>query len=150
MLYVDRTLASDEEILAVGKFHWTYTFTSFLWLVLAGWALIGVVIFFDRWVFKVTTEIAITNHRFVYKRGFIRRQTDEFTTPRITAINLKQSLMGRVLGYGKLYIHASGIGDINLPAIARPLQFRRALIESSSWDGSQHHDDIEDGKLIAA
>ncbi|TNE42788.1 MAG: PH domain-containing protein [Alphaproteobacteria bacterium] len=143
MLYVDRTLASDEEILAVGRFHWTYTLNSWLWLLLAGWALVGILIFVDRSLKKHTTEIAITNHRFVYKRGFIRRQTDEFTTPRITAINLKQSMMGRLLGYGKLYIHASGIGDVNLPAIARPLQFRRALIQSSAWDGSDSHNSHE-------
>ncbi|TNE56686.1 MAG: PH domain-containing protein [Alphaproteobacteria bacterium] len=149
MLYVDRTLASDEEILAVGRFHWTYTLNSWLWLLLAGWALIGIIIFIDRSLTRYTTEIAITNHRFVYKRGFIRRQTDEFTTPRITAINLKQSLMGRLLGYGKLYIHASGIGDINLPAIASPLRFRRALIESSSWDSSDHRE-MEELDPVAA
>lgn len=150
MLYVDRTLASDEEILAVGRFHWTYTLGSLLWLVLAGWAVIGIIMFVDRTLYRYTTEIAITNHRFVYKRGFISRQTDEFTSVRITAINLKQSLWGRLLGYGRLYIHASGIGNLNLPSIAQPLAFRRALIESSSWDDSAHDEDLESRLEFAA
>jgi uncharacterized membrane protein YdbT with pleckstrin-like domain len=141
MLYVDKTLASDEEVLAVGKFHWTYTLGSYLWLILAGWAVIGIIMFVDRSLYKFTTEIAITNHRFVFKRGFISRRTDEFTSPRITAIKLKQSLAGRILGYGKLHIHGSGIGDLNLPAISHPLRFRRALIESSSWDDSAHEEE---------
>lgn len=132
MLYVQRTLAHDEEILAVGRLHWSYSLGSLMWLIFLGWAIIGLVIFFKRWVYEVTTEVAVTNKRFVYKRGFISRKTDEFSTARIEGVNLSQSFWGRIFNYGKLHIRGSGIGEVDLPAIARPLEFRRAMVDANS------------------
>ncbi len=135
--YVERTLATDEEILAVGKFHWTYTLVSFMWLILLGWALIGIVVFFRRLIDKISTEIAVTNRRFVYKTGLFFRHTNEFTTTRIEGVNLAQSLMGRMLNYGRLRIRGSGIGEVDLPAIGNPLVFRRALIDAHRTDATR-------------
>ena len=130
MLYVERTLAADEEILAVGRLHWTYSFASILWLLFLGWALVGLYIFFKRWTYELTTEVAVTNRRFIYKRGFISRQTDEFSTARIEGVNLTQTFMGRIMNYGRLHIRGSGIGEVDLPPISHPLEFRRAMIDS--------------------
>lgn len=130
MSYVSLTLAPREVILARGRFHWTYSFTSWAWLFLAGWLLIGVAVFFSRQMRKWTTELVVTNRRFIYKRGFISRRTDEFNAARIHAITLEQSLLGRVLGYGTLNVRGVDIGDFGLPAIAQPIEFRKALIES--------------------
>ncbi len=130
MSYVSLTLAPREVILARGQFHWTYSFISWAWLLLAGWLLIGVAVFFSRQMRKWTTELVVTNRRFIYKRGFISRRTDEFNAARIHAITLEQSLLGRVLGYGTLNIRGEDIGDFGLPAISKPIEFRKALIES--------------------
>lgn len=130
MSYVSLTLAPREVILARGRFHWTYSFISWAWLLLAGWLLIGVAVFFSRQMRKWTTELVVTNRRFIYKRGFISRRTDEFNAARIHAITLEQSLLGRVLGYGTLNVRGVDIGDFGLPAIAQPIEFRKALIES--------------------
>lgn len=133
--YVERTLAADEEILATGRFHWTYTLISILWLVVLGWVIIGIVIFVRRMIEEITTEIAVTNKRFVYKTGLIYIKTDEFTTTRIEGVNLHQTILGRILGYGVLHIRGSGIGELNLPAIGKPLEFRRALIDAPNMSG---------------
>lgn len=130
MRYTLSTLAPDEEILAIGRFHWTYTFVSFLWLILLGWALIGLYIFLRRTIKRNTTELAVTNHRFIYKRGLISRYTDELTTSRILHVTLVQGFWGRLLGYGQIIIHSADVGKFGLPTIAKPLVFRRALIES--------------------
>ncbi|MEP0068833.1 PH domain-containing protein [Pyruvatibacter sp.] len=130
MSYVSLTLAPREVILARGRFHWTYSFVSWAWLLLAGWLLIGIAVFFSRQMRKWTTELVVTNRRFIYKRGFISRRTDEFNAARIHAITLEQSLLGRVLGYGTLNVRGVDIGDFGLPAIAKPIEFRKALIES--------------------
>ncbi|WP_052534334.1 PH domain-containing protein [Candidatus Phaeomarinobacter ectocarpi] len=130
MSYVSLTLAPREVILARGRFHWTYSFISWAWLLLAGWLLIGVAVFFSRQMRKWTTELVVTNRRFIYKRGFISRRTDEFNAARIHAITLEQSLLGRLLGYGTLNVRGVDIGDFGLPAIAKPIEFRKALIES--------------------
>lgn len=132
MLYVERTLAADEEVLAVGKFHWTYMVISLLWLVLLGWAIIGIVIFIRRLLYEITTEVAVTNRRFVFKRGFIRRHTDEFSTARIEGVNLTQGFWGRILNFGTLHIRGSGIGEVDLPTIRKPLEFRRAMVDANA------------------
>lgn len=135
MQYVERTLAADEEILAVGHFHWTYMVVSLLWLILLGWAIIGIVIFVKRWMYEATTEVAVTNRRFVFKRGFISRHTDEFSTQRIEGVNLTQGFWGRILNFGRLHIRGSGIGEVDLPTIARPLEFRRAMVNANAQTG---------------
>lgn len=132
MLYVERTLAADEEILAIGKFHWTYSFVSLMWLVFLGWAIIGIVIFVRRLLYEITTEVAVTNRRFVFKRGFISRRTDEFSTQRIEGVNLTQGFWGRVLNFGRLHIRGSGIGEVDLPTIRNPLEFRRAMVDANA------------------
>lgn len=131
MAYIDKTLAQGERILARGHFHWTYSLKSWLWLFIAGWALIGIYVFFVRQIRKWTTELVVTNKRFVFKRGVLNIKTDEFTANRIQAITLSQPWLGRVLGYGQLNIRGEEIGQFGLPVIANPLDFRRALISSA-------------------
>lgn len=131
MLYVESTLAADEKILAVAKFHWTYMVVSLMWLIFLGWAIIGIVIFLRRFVYEVTTEVAVTNRRFVFKRGFITRHTDEFSTQRIEGVNLTQGFWGRLLNFGRLHIRGSGIGEVDLPTISKPLDFRRAMVTAN-------------------
>lgn len=132
MAYVQRTLARDEVVLAEGRLHWSYSLVSLLWLIFLGWLLIGIFVFFKRWVYEITTEVAVTNRRFVFKRGFISRQTDEFSTARIEGVNLSQSFLGRIFNYGQLHIRGSGIGEVDLPPIARPLEFRRAMVDANA------------------
>ncbi|MEQ9146532.1 MAG: PH domain-containing protein [Parvibaculaceae bacterium] len=145
MAYTDKTLAPGEYVLARGRFHWTYSFASWLWLLAAGWMLIGIFIFFARQIRKWTTELVVTNRRFIYKRGVLSIRTDEFTASRIQAITLSQPWLGRLLGYGHLNIRGEEIGQFGLPVIADPLGFRRALISSSEGIAPP-----ENGKAAAA
>jgi uncharacterized membrane protein YdbT with pleckstrin-like domain len=129
--YVRGTLTPGEEILAIGKFHWTYTLVSWMWLILLGWAIVGIVAFAERTIRKNSTELAVTTERFVFKRGWIARRTDEFSTNRIQHVRLEQSYWGRLLGYGKIIVHSADVGRFGLPEIAKPLEFRKALIDSA-------------------
>jgi len=123
MRYVNATMAPDETILAVGRFPRTYDVISVLWLL----TLFGVPVFVARTIKKNTTELAVTSKRFVYKRGFVARRTEEFATNRIRHIQVTQSLLGRVFDYGRIHIEGSDIGAFGLPIIAKPILFRRAL-----------------------
>lgn len=42
-------------------------------------------------------------------------------------MNISQSVAGRIFGYGKVLCKGVGVGDVDLPPIAAPLDFRRAL-----------------------
>ena len=79
------------------------------------------------WVFM---EIAVTNHRIVYRHGVIARQVEEVAINRIEGVNLNQSIMGRLFKFGSLHIYGIGIDQITLPPISNPLDFRRAIQEA--------------------
>ncbi len=149
--YIQQSLGQGETIIAVGRFHWLYSFKAWLalilpaviliaviiyadasdrdWLVLAALGLwvLGAITFLRRMIRKWTTEIGITSHRFVKKTGFLSLKTDEFALPNIEGVEVRQTLAGRILGYGHLRIEGTGDDAVNLPDIADPVGFRRAL-----------------------
>jgi len=89
--------------------------------------LVGPVIAIGMMIDKWTTEIVITSRRFVYKRGWIVRRTEEIGLGKLEEINLDQSILGRIFGYGKLRLSGTGVSTIKLPAIDDPLSLRRAI-----------------------
>ena len=68
--YIDRSLGEGETIIARAQFHWLYSLTAWLALILLGWLLIGIWIFFAMMIRKWTTEIGVTSHRFVRRAAF--------------------------------------------------------------------------------
>ncbi len=93
---------------------------------------LGLVTFIQKMLMLVTTEIAITNSRLVYKRGLIARQVGEMSIDRIEGVNVMQTMMGRIFNYGRLAIRGMGIGEVILPPIADPIAFRKAIERARS------------------
>jgi uncharacterized membrane protein YdbT with pleckstrin-like domain len=170
MLYVQQSLAPNEELVHVGRFHWMYTVGAFfhiLWGVCGAIAVIGIGIYFYKFlgrfppdlgwlqavrylhpgiriaaflmfvgglftfarmmVSQATTEIAVTNARIIYKRGLIARYIGEINIDRIEGVNILQTIVGRMLNYGRLAVRGMGIGEVILPSIADPIAFRQAI-----------------------
>ena len=75
---------------------------------------------FERW----TTEIAITDRRIIFKRGFIRRDTIEMSVEKVESVDVNQSLLGRLLNYGDIVVRGTGAGLAPLRKIEAPLDFR--------------------------
>ena len=123
MSYVRKSLVSGERIVHEGRFHWTYKLAAIFWLLLV---VPGLIMLIRGW----TTEIAITNRRLIFKRGWIARKTDEINLNRIEEVNLEQSVLGRLLGYGKVFCQGTGSADIELPTMADPLRFKKELQEA--------------------
>ena len=127
MSYVQDTLSPNEKILYTAKFDiWS---TLFAWLVLFVLGIVGYGIYYFIYYYikKLTTEMIVTNLRFVYKTGWIKRDTQEIKLTKIEEINLEQGFWGRLLDFGKLKINGTGIGFIQLPRIDAPLQLRTAI-----------------------
>jgi hypothetical protein len=97
---------------------------AFLFFVL------GLVKFAHMMVIKVTTEIAITNNRLVYKRGLVARHVGEISIDRIEGVNVLQTILGRIFDYGRVMIRGMGVGEVVLPPIEDPIKFRRAIEEA--------------------
>ena len=127
MGYVEQTLSSGEQVLYTARFHWLYTFSAIMALIFLAIVGIGIFIFLSMMITKWTTEIAVTNKRLIYKRGWIARKTDELSPKKIEEINVSQGVVGRILGFGKIRIQGTGGGQIVLPNIDDPLTFRREI-----------------------
>lgn len=130
MSYVKSTLGDSEIIQYRAHFHWTYWLGAFLSLIFLGIFLIGIYWFFLMFIRILTTEIVVTSERFVFKRGWIARHTAEVMLSNIEEVNLKQSIMGRLLGFGKVAVRGTGAGLIILPTIDSPIKLRRAILHA--------------------
>jgi len=73
------------------------------------------------------TEIGVTNQRFIHKRGWLWRATQELQLRAIEEVNLEQGLLGQLFNFGRLELRGTGVDDIRLPSLADPLGLRRAL-----------------------
>lgn len=93
---------------------------------------LGLLSFAQMMVIKATTEIAITNTRLIYKRGLIARHVGEISVDRIEGVNVLQTILGRLLDYGRLAIRGMGVGEVVLPPIENPIKFRQAIEKARS------------------
>ena len=146
MSYVASVLQPGENIRYSTKIHWILYIPGFVLLVLGGaaywmalqpvsayrlWIWIAGFLFacaavalFMAWFKRWTTEIAVTDRRIIYKRGFIRRHTIEMHLDKVESIDVDQSIMGRILNYGDILIRGVGVGIEPLTNIDSPIAFR--------------------------
>lgn len=127
MGYVQDTIGDNEKIIYTVKFHWLYTLIAFLNLLFLGVFIIGIINFLKMMISKWTTERVLTDLRYIQKTGWIRRDTEEIRISKIEEVDLKQSILGRILGYGSINISGTGSGEIILKLIDEPLMFQKNL-----------------------
>lgn len=89
--------------------------------------ILGLLRFAQLMVVKATTEIAVTTSRLVYKRGLVARYVGEISIDRIEGVNVLQTILGRILGYGRLMVRGMGVGEVILPPLANPIAFRKSI-----------------------
>ena len=117
--YVNNHLIRDESVVLETNYHWVI-FISWLGLftLLLGPAII-------RW----SSEFVITNRRIIIKTGFIARNTFEMNLSKIESVNVDQSFMGRIFGYGSMTIIGTGGTREAFHNIQKPIEFRKAFQE---------------------
>jgi uncharacterized membrane protein YdbT with pleckstrin-like domain len=141
MGYIESSLMDGEVISYKARLSWAVI----LWPVLLGVIFLGVfakeapvlLILPGIWlVFALinyfTSEFGITNKRLVLKTGVIRRKSHETLINKIERINVHQSIVGRLLGYGTIVVSGTGGGISPFPYITDPLTFRKRIQEQIS------------------
>jgi uncharacterized membrane protein YdbT with pleckstrin-like domain len=93
--------------------------TAGLLLFVTGLYLIG-----TAWWRRWTIEIAVTDRRVIYKKGFINRRTVEMNMDKIESVDVEQQLFARLLNYGDITIHGTGEGKEPIREVDHPLEFR--------------------------
>jgi len=153
MSYVEQVLQPGEVVRYQASIHWITYLHGVLWLLaaLVLWILVpvswrhGLIIsiimivlvvagllllgraWFEWWI----TEIAVTDRRVIYKRGLVSRTTAEMHMDKIESVRVDQSILGRILGYGRVTIMGTGastesFGKIDEP-VAAPLELRNHI-----------------------
>ncbi len=56
-------------------------------------------------------EYVVTNRRVISRRGIVRRDLFSYPLGRIEAVDVQQSLLGRLLGYGTIEVHTAAEKD---------------------------------------
>jgi len=112
-------LVNNEEVVYWGNIHWInfISIRAFLSLFILP--------ILDKW----TSEYAITNKRVIIKVGLIRRRTVEMNISKIESINVDQSILGRILGYGDIAIVGTGGTKEVFDTVSSPIQFRKKFQE---------------------
>jgi len=128
--YIENTLANEEEILG----QLTITKLQYLMPVVLCFILIGIPLVLWVFIVRRTTEMAYTNKRVIIKTGIISRDTDEVRVDRIESIDIKQSILGRIFGFGTIFITGTGGKIIALENVTKVIEMRKAMVSLS--DGS--------------
>jgi uncharacterized membrane protein YdbT with pleckstrin-like domain len=145
MSYIEQSLGENEVVIRKARFPWPYYAAAWgalvllfaaavfllerhqpVWLVSTA-AAVGLVVFLIIMVPVWTTEIGVTSQRLIVKRGFVTRRSDELELWAIEEVSLEQGLMGRLLGFGRIKAQGTGDDELEIPAIADPLRFRKAI-----------------------
>ena len=135
MSYLRESLSAGEEIRTVFNFHWTVKMRIAFWAVLAlgawlasGWlALILVFVALGEWVKLRSIEQAVTNKRVILKVGLVSRKTEEMKLTSIETVEIQQSILGRILGYGTVKVTGRGTSDVVFKNIDDPMAVKRAI-----------------------
>jgi uncharacterized membrane protein YdbT with pleckstrin-like domain len=144
MSYIEHSLGQSESLRYRAHFPWFYggsgwalLFVSAILAAVAEWSgygllavaflLAGLSLLLLIMVPIWTTEIGVTDQRFIFKRGLLWRSTQELQLRAIEEVNLEQGLLGRLFDFGRLELRGTGVDDISLPSIAEPLELRKAL-----------------------
>ena len=148
MSYVQRVLQPGEQVRQTSSIHWIVYWPGVavgLLAVVAYWlagtrllpglwrysayglAIVAVVLLIRQWFQWWVTEIAVTDRRVIYKKGLIRRQTNEMNMDKVESVQVEQSILGRIFDYGTVTILGTGEGFETLRTIASPIELRNSI-----------------------
>jgi len=154
MSYVEKHLIEGETIIYETRLHWIvlivpillgllFGLTGVAMLVLSGrttpdqtvahesfiimgaaFLVIALIFIVRGVVMRNATEMTVTNKRVFVKVGLAARRTIELLLSRVESIGVEESVIGRMLGYGKVIVHGTGGTPEVFNMIAHPLEFR--------------------------
>jgi uncharacterized membrane protein YdbT with pleckstrin-like domain len=149
MSYVMKVLQPGESVVYSARLHWFVYLPAVVPLVIAAalaagalelprWRAafeIGAGVFllfaattgFRAFVRRATTELSITSHRVIYKAGLFSRHTIEMSLGKVESVDVDQSILGRIFGYGTVVVRGTGGSLEPIRNIGDPLAFRNNI-----------------------
>lgn len=145
MSYLSNNLMDNENIISTAKIT-NYIFLPGIISILLGitimisipnFAALGSILFLysifslvTNFIYKISTELAVTNKRVIAKVGFIKRETIELNHNKVESFSVDQSILGRILNYGNLIVRGTGGVQTPIKNIDNPLAFRKSSMSA--------------------
>jgi uncharacterized membrane protein YdbT with pleckstrin-like domain len=95
-------------------------------------ALLALSAAFRAFVRRATTELAVTDHRVIYKTGLLARHTIEMNRDKVESVDVDQTFLGRIFGYGTITVRGTGGSLEPIRTIGDPLTFRSYITAGPS------------------
>jgi hypothetical protein len=150
-----RTLADGEVVVYQARPHWTALGTPLLLLpvclgglaamavaapgtpILVGELVAGAAAVCALWLAARTvrwlrTTVALTSLRIVERSGLVARRGEEVLLDRITAVSYRQSLLGAVVGAGRLVVDLGGGDRLAIDHVRQPARLQALVAEQLS------------------
>jgi len=134
MSYTNTSLSGNEYIIRLTSFTW---WINIKWLALGivlvpftlGWSMIIPAISFIERYF---TEYAVTSQGILVKRGIIRRKVSRISIKKIEGVELRQSILGRILNYGTIVVRGTGSDAVMFDYVGSPVGFQSLINDQIS------------------
>lgn len=157
MRYVDRSLSPGETVVYETRLHWIVMLRSIIQACIAFalavgllyfaltstgvrddqlhlmeggaavLAVLGIFLLIAGATRRNSTEMAVTNHRVIIKVGLVGRRTVELLLTKIESIEVQETAVGRMLGYGTIVLIGTGGTPEPFHKVAHPLEFRNVV-----------------------
>ena len=150
MSYVNEVLQPDETVRFRTNVHWSVylkaitalviglallawywqdgTGNMILLLAAAAFGVSAFILVVPPFLERLGTEIAITDRRIIYKTGLVQRHTVEISMDKVESVDVDQSVLGRVFGYGTVTVRGTGEAAEPLRNVAAPIALRNAVL----------------------
>ena len=155
--YLKQQLGANERITYTERHHWIFPIAEMIKWILAAVVILVVIILLKSWqpgwswvnwlviaflvpAFRIAwgfiswrmNVYALTNRRVVEVTGVVNKTVSDSSLEKLTDVVLRQSLFGRILGYGDIEVltAAAGAGINNLKQIRKPMAFKTAMVNA--------------------
>ncbi len=152
MSYIERNLLPGEQLIFRARLSWIIFLRPLGWLVIT-FMLYYLTIYYDlphfdtinlvflsvllliffadliQFLTYITTEFGVTTQRIIVKRGIVQRLVKENLLQKIESIQVFQSFVGRIFGYGTIIVHGIGGTPEAFDLINDPMTFRLKIQE---------------------
>ena len=151
--YIEKNLLSNESLSYQTKRHWIIFILPLFFsiaavfflmqkdlLILLGYLLsiVSVVLWLNALTTYITSEFGVTNKRVLVKVGFIQRKSWETLLQKVAGIEVNQSILGRMLGFGTIIVISTGGAKDKFDGINNPLLLRKKVQEQIESTPQEH------------
>ena len=128
MSYLQSTLSKDEKVELIISYHWWIWFSqviSLFFIVASSGISILLTIYLSLRI--IYTEQGITSKKGIKKVGIISRNTEELLLSKVETVEIKQGVLGRILGFGTVKLTGTGSSFVLFDLISNPIEVKNRL-----------------------